>query len=249
LKPGKYNADILPDPISRIASQSREGRTILAAEAVARRSHQAIQQDHEDFFHLPRGKAISAAQAIGKVVRPYENKALDEWAKQEGKLFDREEIVSKWIAQGERGGLENRVFYDSNRDRWIKINTLAYHTNQLEFLHRMAIHNYLFPEVVLRLEAYMWDDSALLPIISQPHVTHHGGLVSEEESGAELEKMGGSWNSQENGYVFNDLGIVITDTHDENVLRRQDGGLSFIDPDLRLLICRKGERLLGIARG
>jgi len=238
-----YHADILPNSISRTTSQSRKGRNILAAETIARASHQAIQSNYEDFFHLPRGKAIGAAQRIGKIVLPYEVQALEQWAIANEVLLSSDEILSKWEDQGNRGGLENKVFYDTDRRQWIKINNLSYHTNQLEFLHRLALHNFLFPEVSLALEGYIWDGSCLSPVVSQPHVMHHGENVSEQESGSELEKMGGAWSDVENGYIFNDLGIVVTDTHDENVLRRQDGGLSFIDPDVRLLIGLKGNRL------
>ncbi len=40
---------ILFKRISQEASESEDGSTILAAEAVARRSHGAIQQDNEEF--------------------------------------------------------------------------------------------------------------------------------------------------------------------------------------------------------
>ena len=84
LKDGRYNADVLPQRISQEASRSEDGRTILAATNVARRSHGAIQQDYDEFSDGPRSHAITSAQKIGRQVRQLEDDALAAWAREEG---------------------------------------------------------------------------------------------------------------------------------------------------------------------
>ena len=270
LEKGLYNAEVLPERIAQEISGSGEGSTILAAENVARRSHRSIQQDHEEFADGPRGTAISAAQSIGKQARPLEDAALAEWAEQQGILYsdaNKKEFIDEWGTQGERGGVESIVIFNDDTQRWTKINNLLMHSSQTEFLHRLAIHNYLFPNESYKLEGYVWQDNKswrsdtplgvmtdggkpqLLPVISQPNVKHVGDEVSILESTAVLEALGGKWDSVEGGFVFEDGGFLIGDAHEENVLRRENDSLAFIDTDIRLLLSQKNDRLRAFAEG
>ena len=246
LENGKYNADILPERISRAIGATRNGRAILAAEKVARRSHEAIQQDYEEFSNKLRSEFLSESQAFGRAVRSYEDAALAKFAAKGRKLFFGEradELFEKWNSQGQKGGAENLVMYDEGSGRWIKVNTLAFHTTQLEFIQRIAIHNYLFPSVELKLEGYVrWPDGGeLMPIVSQADVKHTGPLVTSNEAVRELVRRGGE--KQERAQVVFDEGFSVEDYHDENVLRQENGSLAFIDTDIRLTPESKSKRL------
>ena len=264
LKEGKYNADVLPQRISQEASETSDGRTILAAEDVARKSHGAVQQNNEEFSDGPRSYVLSEAQKIGRKVRPLEDAALAEWAESQGMLLTPEEarvFTDEYNDQGRRGGVESVITHDEATGRYTKINSLIFHTNQLEFLHRLALHNFLFPDVALKLEGYVYQNDTvfsetnplgkgrlgaepkLLPVVSQVAVEHFGDEVGPVESGRELEAKGGTLEGQYGSVAEFDNGIQVDDYHDENVLRRENGSLAFIDTDIRLNIETKTDRL------
>ena len=87
-----------------------------------------------------------ARLALAKIVKPIEAKQLLEWAKQTGVLLDNNEFDRRWKEDGQRGETENELYFDEVSHRWFKRNNMFMHSTYLEFFHRMAMHNYLFPE-------------------------------------------------------------------------------------------------------
>ena len=83
----------------------------------------------------------------------------------------------------------------------------------------------------------------LLPVVSQANVKHVGDIVSIQESTQKLEELGGKWDSLEGGFVFDELGIIVGDAHEENVLRGHKGKLAFIDTEIRMTFEGKTDRL------
>ncbi len=52
--------------------------------------------------------------------------------------------MSQRIHEG--GGSEHDILLNSARDKWWKINFLAFHADPLEFMSRIVLHNFLFGE-------------------------------------------------------------------------------------------------------
>ena len=269
LEEGKYNADVLPDEISQEARKSSEGRTILSAISVARGSHGAIQEVDAP---AKEGRAQGAyanreAIKIGRKLMPLEGEVLAEWAEQEG-LLGSSDDMSHFLQHAKdkhgeyMGGGETIVSFDEKTQRWTKINTLSHHDTHLDFLYRLAIHNYLFPDVAYRLEGFVWTTAdyygdavlpftskgkgSLRPIVSQPHVKQAGKRVTTEEAEKELKEMGGESAGGTADFRIGD--ILIDDIsgglgNQANVLRDADGNLHFIDTHLELDRSSKTKRL------
>ena len=59
--------------------------------------------------------------------------------------LDEAEFTGKWEDQGRKGESEHELYLDEPTQRWFKRNNFCYHGNWLEYVHRIALQNWLFP--------------------------------------------------------------------------------------------------------
>ena len=88
------------------------------------------------------------------------------------------------------------------------------------------MHNYFFPDTAYHLVRFTKKDDVLYAIVEQAFVTF------TEPTDLEQVKVflghNGFRNTRNNDYLNDELGIILEDLHDENVLT-QNGILYFID--------------------
>lgn len=129
---------------------------------------------------------------------------------------------STFIAEG----AEQRVYLDSDGRNVIKINDTIFYTSWKDYFISLLIHNYLFPATAYELIGFYQNGQTLCSVVRQPFVasTEPTDLIRVrrflEVNGFELKKN--------NDYFNNELGIILEDLHDENVLTNQ-GVLFVID--------------------
>jgi hypothetical protein len=187
-------------------------------------------------------------------VRPAEAAALKAWAEQAGLIRDGGEFFRQWDAQGSMSGAEHAVYFDEESQRWVKTNNLYFHSHWLEYLHRMLLHNWLFPSVAYRLEGFIefspWPESGMpgvfQPLVSQPHVHALRG-ASRAEVVRELDQRAAEWVRNDNYRSF-DGTLLVEDLHDENalVIDESEAGapvIAFIDPVIFMTPDTKPARL------
>ena len=80
-------------------------------------------------------------------------------------LLDAHEFSRCWIEYGEIEGGEHQIY--QREGYFLKRNNLLYHTNWLEYFHRLVLHNWLFPETSVHFEGLMLVDNELQPVITQ----------------------------------------------------------------------------------
>jgi hypothetical protein len=88
------------------------------------------------------------------------------------------------------------------------------------------MHNYFFPDTAYELIEFTKQDEILHAIVEQSYVT-----LTEQTDLALVKSFllhNGFTNTRNNDYFNADLGIILEDLHDENVLTR-NGILYFID--------------------
>jgi hypothetical protein len=95
--------------------------------------------------------------------------------------FDGRDFTRRWEEQGRKGETEHAIYFDEPGARWFKLNTLSNHGNWLEYFHRLALHNWLFPEAPLRFEGLTEFDGELLPVVSQPHIILPCGALPSQK--------------------------------------------------------------------
>ena len=90
----------------------------------------------------------------------------------------------------------------------------------------MLLHNYFFPDTAYELVGFTKDNEILYAVVQQSYVSI--------TSSTDLTKvktfltMNGFVNNRNNDYYNPELGIILEDWHDENVLTRNEV-LYFID--------------------
>jgi len=245
----------IPERLPQGAIAAIRGSALEAATDVALRGHGAIPEDQSREF---ANQLFSVAQkrgynAINNAVRPIETKALRAWAEREGKMLANADFSRRWEDQGRRGGAEQDVFHNPADDRWYKRNVMRFHSQYLEYFHRLALHNWLFPETAYRFEGFVDHGGKLEPVTSQPNVKAVRGATPREID-KRMNAMGfsrlpeaipGKLNTT---FVNTNEGVIVEDLHNENVLRTADGVTMVIDPVPMMDRASKMRRLREAAR-
>ena len=108
----------------------------------------------------------------------------------------------------------------------IKINDAVYYTTWLDFFTSVLIHNLLFAETHYELIGFTKREGALQAILQQPFIVSDS-TVNLDDVKVALE-YNGFRNTRRNDYYSEELGLILEDIHDENVIVNS-GFLFFID--------------------
>lgn len=129
---------------------------------------------------------------------------------------------SSFISQG----AEQRV-YIQNKYKVLKLNDAIYYATWVDYFNNLLLNNYFFPDTAYQLKGfYKSDNDIIYAIVSQNYV--------EATQPTDLEKVKqylenqGFTNTRNHDYYHPNLGIILEDLHDENVLTANDL-LYFID--------------------
>ncbi|MBS7254664.1 putative polyvalent protein kinase domain-containing protein [Flavobacterium branchiicola] len=122
-------------------------------------------------------------------------------------------------------GAEQKV-YLQNKHKVIKLNDSIYYETWEDYFNNLLLNNYFFPDTAYQLIGFFEQEDVLFAVVEQKFV--------ESDSDTELKDVkqflisNGFINTRNNDYFNPQLGIILEDLHDENVLTFQDN-LFFID--------------------
>lgn len=191
--------------ISDVLSGKSEARNGGAIQAVA--------------SYLKRKEETSALVAQAEPFKEQEKEFLKEFISINNlwvTIPDETAIVSE--------GAEQRVF-DSGK-YIIKTNDAIFYNSWIDYFHSLLLHNYFFEDTAYKLIGFMEKDDVLYAVVKQPYVkaTQITDLVEVKQ----LMFENGFINTRNNDYYNEELGIILEDLHEENVLTK-NGLLYFID--------------------
>lgn len=243
----QYVTERVPESVRTESDQP----DLQAAEAVARRSREAVQAGNQPLAEhagiQDRQDQWDQQQHIEKQLKPVEEKSLKNWEKANDKWVDDKDFTAKWIAGGKKGETEHQVYYDKESNRWFKRNNLLQNIDngQLGYLQRIMLHNALFPESALRFEGYTEHEGELMPVVSQPHITGRDATIPEIRD--HMDSLGFTEIGKTNTYLSKDGTIQVGDLHGANALKLSTGEVVIIDPVIKMTEGTKIERLQDMA--
>ncbi len=124
-----------------------------------------------------------------------------------------------------RGG-EAMVYLDSDKRDVIKQNDAIYYATWLEFFNSLVLHNLIFPNTAYTFLGFIKIDDILYAVARQPYIKSDA-TTNLEDIKKHLE-FNGFENHIRHDYRHTELGLLLEDMHDENVIVNSET-LFFID--------------------
>jgi secreted protein with Ig-like and vWFA domain len=155
-----------------------------------------------------------------KQIREQETKKLENFITQES-LWINTIDFSQYVSEG----AEQRVFLkDSNHV--LKLNDAIYYRTWVDYFYNLLLHNFFFTDTAYKLIGFTKENDTLFAVVQQSYVemTH----ITELNEVRNFLDSNGFKNTKNNDYFNPELGIILEDLHDENVLTR-NSVLYFID--------------------
>jgi hypothetical protein len=158
---------------------------------------------------------------IDKYFKQEETKSIIEFCNQ-NKLWANNKVnFDLFVSEG----AEQKV-YIKNEKTVYKLNDSIYYSSWQDYFKNLLLNNYFFPETSYTLVGFCRIEEALYALVEQPFVK--ANQPTDLFKVKEFMIANGFENTRNHDYFHPDLGIILEDLHDENVLT-QDGILYFID--------------------
>ena len=136
-------------------------------------------------------------------------------------LFYKNLDKTKYISEG----AEQKVFI-KNQQYVLKLNDAIYYASWEDYFHNLLLHNYFFADTGYQFLGFYLDNNELYAVVKQAFVKADS-LTNLKNVKFFLESNGFK-NTRNHDYYHEELGIILEDLHDENVLTSKEI-LYFID--------------------
>lgn len=123
-------------------------------------------------------------------------------------------------------GAEQKVFFDLENKKVLKLNDAVFYVNWTQYFESLLIHNILFKETKYELIGFLKMNTTLFSVIQQDYIEPTD--KTDIENIKKLMFSKGFTLKKRNDYIHSELGLIIEDLHEENVLQKE-GSLFFID--------------------
>lgn len=123
-------------------------------------------------------------------------------------------------------GGEAEIYFNQEQGYVTKLNDAVYYSTWLDFFTSILIHNLLFDETHYELKGFIKTETGLQAVLKQTFIISNSP-VDLTEVKAFLE-FNGFKNTKRNDYYNKELGLILEDIHDENVIMNS-GVMFFID--------------------
>lgn len=167
----------------------------------------------------------TSQRASSMVETKHENRA-EETAKliefaAKNDLFYNDIDESQYISEG----AEQKVYI--KEDKYvIKLNDAIYYASWEDYFHNLLLHNYFFADTAYQLLGFYKTENTLYAVVKQNYV--NADMPTDLSHVKEFLESNGFINKKNHDYYHPELGIILEDLHDENVLTKQNI-LYFID--------------------
>lgn len=162
--------------------------------------------------HLRASKKASSGIEVTEYTKRQEEESLIKLIEKDNLWY--RQSISENNRIGE--GAEQKVYYNTERGVVVKTNDSIYFAFWEDYLNNLILHNYFFPDTAYTLLGFIERDNVLFAVVEQPHIAKTEGIDLELVKNFLLQN--GFENTRRNDYYNKDLGIILEDLHDENVI-------------------------------
>lgn len=171
--------------------------------------------------YLRESKKASGNAQEFELSKEQEAKKLISWIDLNNLWFS-EHNENRFFAKG----AEQRVYLHSDERYVYKLNDSIFYQFWLDYFHSLLIHNYFFPSTSYELIGFYLENDTLYAVVKQLfiEITETTNIDTVKE----FLNSNGFVLKKNNDYNNPELGIILEDLHDENVLTN-NSILFFID--------------------
>lgn len=123
-------------------------------------------------------------------------------------------------------GAEQKVYLHQDEFTVFKLNDSIYYLSWEDYFNNLLLNNFFFPDTAYKLVGFYESEEVLYAVVEQDFIKFDE--LTELEIVKKFLDENGFVNTRNNDYFNPDLGIILEDLHDENVLTFQNN-LYFID--------------------
>ena len=170
--------------------------------------------------HLRICEKSSSLDKTDKHFKREETERLKQYVNSQN-LWIRDIDLNNYVSEG----AEQKVYLKNNKSV-IKLNDAIYYLSWIDYFVNLLLNNYFFPDTAYKLLGFFENESVLYAVVEQRFInaTEKTNLDHVEQ----FMRANGFQKIRNNDYFNSELGIILEDLHDENVLTR-NGILFFID--------------------
>ena len=170
--------------------------------------------------YLSRSTQTSGMAKQDKHFKKQETEALEQFIT-DNKLWVEILDLEKYVSEG----AEQKVYLNDEKSV-IKLNDAIYYNSWYDYFLNLLLHNYFFHDTAYALSGFYKNEESLFAVVRQPFV--RATDKTDLKKVKEFMLANGFENNRNNDYINAELGIILEDLHDENVLT-ENGVLRFID--------------------
>ena len=172
-------------------------------------------------YYLKRSQRTSELAKESKLYKKQETEVLKDYITKNN-LWVSDVAIENYVSEG----AEQKVYLKDGKTV-IKLNDAIFYNSWEDYLNNLLLHNYFFPDTAYELLGfYTNQEDSIFAVIIQPFV--RATAKTDLEGVKKFMYANGFINTKNNDYYNPDLGIILEDLHDENVLT-ENGVLQFID--------------------
>lgn len=171
--------------------------------------------------YLRRSQGASIVAENSKYSKEQESKIIIDYATKNNLFVNDKLDFNLFISEG----AEQKVYINNDRTVY-KLNDSIYYSFWIDYFSSLLLHNYFFPETSYILVGFCLFDDNLYALVEQPFVK--ANQLTDLNKVKDFMLANKFVNNRNNDYINHDLGIILENLHDENVLTI-DGVLYFID--------------------
>lgn len=170
--------------------------------------------------YLNNGTQTSSRIEVEKSFKKQETKILEDYISEKN-LWIKDIDFSQYVSEG----AEQKV-YLKDSEHVLKLNDSIYYNSWKDYLYNLLLHNYFFSDTAYELKGFTKENEVLYAVVQQNYVSITSSTNLDKVK--EFLTVNGFKNNRNNDYINEELGIILEDLHDENVLT-QNEILYFID--------------------